>query len=125
MRSLKNKYSCGLDGVPDNVFKKSSDNALKPLIFILNNSLSTGIFPNSLKTAKVTPLFKTEDSENVNNYRPVSQLSVFSKIFEKIFYNTLRSYITKNSLLPANQHGFSKSKSTTTVHNESNGPINK
>lgn len=115
IRSLKNKYSCGLDGVPDYVFKKSSDYVIKPLIHIVNTSLSSGIFPTSLKTAKVTPLFKKGDTENVNNYRPVSQLSVFSKIFERVFHNRLLSYISKNSLLSPNQHGFSKSKSTETA----------
>lgn len=86
--------------------KKSSYQVLKPLTSIVNTSLSTEMFPNSLKTAKVTPLIKKGETKNVNNHCPVSQLGVFSKIFECVFYNRLISGITKNSLVSANQHGF-------------------
>jgi potassium voltage-gated channel Eag-related subfamily H protein 8 len=61
----------------------------KPLVYIYNVSLSSSIFPNRLKTAKVKPLYKKGDIHDVKNYRPIAILSVFSKILEKLMYNTL------------------------------------
>ena len=55
----------------------------QPLTFIINLSLKTGVFPESLKIAKVIPIFKQGSRLLCNNYRPISVLSVLSKIFEK------------------------------------------
>ena len=57
------------------------------LLFILNLSLLHGVFPNELKIANVLPLFKSDDPMKFNNYRPVSLLSILSKIFEKAMYS--------------------------------------
>ena len=55
----------------------------KPLTLIINQSLTTGIFPSSLKIAKIKPLHKRCDFDVLNNYRPISLLPTMSKIFEK------------------------------------------
>ena len=65
-----------------------------------------------MKTAKVIPLFKSGDNDTFSNYRPVSLLSQFSKILEKIFYNRLESFINKQNILAEEQFGFRKSRST-------------
>lgn len=114
MNTLK-KLSCGFDGIPDCIISQTRYQIAEPLMHIINHSFTTGTFPDLLKIAKVTPLHKKGATDDVNNYRPVAQLSGFSKIFEKLFYNRLIEFINKNSLLSNHQHGFRQSRSTTTA----------
>ena len=72
--SLKTKHSSGHDGLSVKLLKAFAPSIVRRLTIILNQSLTTGIFPDLLKTAKVIPLFKKEDAEIVDNYRPVSLL---------------------------------------------------
>ena len=65
-----------------------------------------GLFPNSLKIAKVVPIYKSGDKRNPSNYRSISILSRFSKIFEKLIFTRLDSFICKHSILASNQYGF-------------------
>jgi hypothetical protein len=78
----------------------------KPLADICNVSFASGIFPDRLKIAKVKPLYKKGNTGEFQNYRPISLSSVFSKIVEKLMYNRLMSFITKNNILNDAQHGF-------------------
>ena len=80
---------------------------------LINKSFITGIFPDSLKIAKVIPIFKEGDTSDVNNYRPISILPILSKVFEKACYNQIYSYLEKNNILSTQQFGFRKQKSTT------------
>ena len=57
------------------------------LIKVINASFELGMFPNSLKIAKVIPIYKSGEKQIVNNYRPISLLSPFSKIYEKLIFN--------------------------------------
>jgi len=68
---------------------------VKPLTYIFNLSLQIGIFPDSMKIAKVIPIFKNGDTHSFSNYRPISLLSQFSKILEKLFEIRLYSFIKK------------------------------
>ena len=104
---LKNS-SPGWDDISAKVIKNSFDLYIQPLTHILNMSLTQGVVPNELKLAKVIPLFKSGDKQLIKNYRPVSILPVFSKIFERISYNRLYSFITQNNLLYKYQFGFKK-----------------
>ena len=79
---------------------------------IFNLSISKGIFPDKLKIAKVTPIFKSGDSTVLTNYRPISVLPCFSKILERIMYNRLQKHLSENNLLFERQFGFQSSKST-------------
>ena len=85
---------------------------LIPLTHVLNQSIAQGIFPIELKTAKIIPLFKGGDTMLLNNYRPVSILPIFSKVLEKLMYNRLFSFLSKNKLLYKYQFGFRKGYST-------------
>ena len=83
-----------------------------PLCNIINDSFSSGIFPDKLKYAKVTPLFKGDSKLAPGNYRPVSVLPLFDKVIEKIMKKQLVEYLERNKILCNEQFGFRKNKST-------------
>ena len=87
---------------------KTFDIIKEPLKYIFNLSITKGKFPNSMKIAKVTPLFKSGDMSDPSNYRPISVLPCFSKILEPIMYNRLYTYLTDNNMLYKKQFGFQK-----------------
>ena len=78
-------------------------------------SLETGAFPDLLKTSCVVPVHKKGDKSQLSNYRPISLLSSFSKLFEYCFLNILLPFLEKNNILCGNQHGFRAGKSTETA----------
>jgi len=84
-----------------------------PLIYILNVCLKKGEFPEKFKLAIIKPLYKTDDTKNVTNYRPISMQCNFSKIFEKIIKLRLITFLEANELLSKNQFGFRPGRSTT------------
>ena len=104
--------SAGWDLINPKVVKHVSTGILTPLTYIINLSLQTGIFPDDLKLAKVIPLFKKGDPELFTNYRPISILSFFSKVFEKFAYNQPIKYLENNFILYNFQFGFRKAYST-------------
>ena len=83
-----------------------------PLMNIFSQSLSTGIFPEKMKIAKVSPIFKNGKKTIASNYRPVSVLPYFSKILERIMYNRLYSDLTENNILFDKKFGFRAGNST-------------
>ena len=110
--ALQNKQSFGFDGIPVNIMKSSICFIAEPIAVIINSSLDTGIFPDILKVARVCPIYKNGDKSDFQNYRPISVLPSFSKIFEKVVQTRLLSYIFSNSILCSNQFGFQKNHST-------------
>ena len=89
---LKN-YSPGWDNFQSNFIKDTFDLLLSPLTHLLNLSITQGVFPDELKIAKVIPIFKSGDSAQIGNYRHVSVLPFFSKVFERVMYVRLFSFI--------------------------------
>jgi hypothetical protein len=83
-----------------------------PLAHIFNLSLNSGKFPSSLKQCRVIPIFKNGDSEECDNYRPISLLSSISKVLEKIVAEKLIHHLTANDLLYQHQYGFLPNRST-------------
>ena len=112
INNLKSKTSTGHDGLSSILLKFIAPQILEVLTMILNQSLSTGIFPDSLKIAKITPIFKKENPHLTDNYRPISLLPSISKVFEKNVYNQIYEYFTENKLLYESQYGFRKFHST-------------
>jgi len=112
INSLKNTSSKGYDDIPGHLIKFCVNELSGILAHINNASLSTGVFPDALKLAKIVPIFKNGDKKIVSNYRPISVLSSFSKIFEKIMYVRLENYLQTNSILHQSQYGFRKKMST-------------
>ena len=82
------------------------------LTIIFNQSIREGCFPQAMKTAKIIPLHKGNSVLSVSNYRPISLLPIFSKIFERLAYNRLVHFIDENKILSQNQFGFQRGKST-------------
>jgi len=110
--SLKSKNSHGYDEISVNILKFSSPYISSPLCHICNKMFSTGIFPERLKYAVIKPIFKNGDRNNVSNYRPISLLPAFSKVFEKVLYVTMYQHLINNDILVDNQFGFRPKSST-------------
>jgi hypothetical protein len=72
----------------------------------------SGTIPDDLKIALVTPIFKANENNEFKNYRPISVLTCFSKLLEKLMYKRLISHIEKNKILTQNQYGFRENRST-------------
>lgn len=109
VRESKNKKSTDYDMT---TVKKIIEGISKPLKYICNLSLQTGLFPNKMKTAKVIQSYKTGSKHLFTNYRLVSLLPQFSKILEKLFNNRLDALIEKYKLISDSQSGFRPNKST-------------
>ena len=84
-----------------------------PLKLIYEQVLAIGIFPNIWKSANLTPIHKKGDKQLVKNYRPISLLPIYGKMFEKIIFNQLYLFFTTNNLITKNQSGFRSGDSTT------------
>ncbi len=112
IHELKKTNSCGIDNVPTSIIKISKDIISEPLCKIFNSSFSTGIFLDKLKIAKIIPIHKAESTTNVSNYRPISLLSCFSKVLERLMYKRLISFINRHSILYNFQFGFRTDHST-------------
>lgn len=82
--TLPNKKSTGSDDVPNCILKENANIISSHLVPLINESLESGVFPNTLKTTKIKPLFKKGDPKHTENYRPIALLYAFSKLFEKI-----------------------------------------
>ena len=101
------------DEIPMFLVKKVVDLLIVPLLYICNLSLNNGVFPNKLKIAKVTPIFKKGQKDNIGNYRPISVLPTFSKLLEKIVHCRLSSYLNSFNIIGNSQYGFREGRSTT------------
>ena len=73
---------------------------------ICNKLITSGIFPEHMKYAIVNPLFKKGEKTELTNYRPISILSSFSKIIEKVIYKQLLNHLNKHNILVQEQFGF-------------------
>ena len=79
---------------------------------LTNLSINSGVVASEWKQAKVVPLFKSGNKDDLDNYRPISILPILSKILEKAVFHQLYSYLSKNSLLSPYQSGFRADHST-------------
>ena len=82
------------------------------LLTIFNKCLNKGYYPDAMKIARVVPIHKGGDTNDVNNYRPISLLSIFDKMIEKIMHKRLSEFLDKYDILFINQFGFRKNSST-------------
>ena len=115
MLSLKRKTSAGKDGISQEQLILGTDVLVIPLTRIINESIFTGEDSKKWKEAIVTPILKKGEATKKENYRPVSCLSVASKVMEKIVCNQVTRFFKVHKLLPDNQHGFRAKRSTMTA----------
>ena len=95
------------------VVLKHCKSVLSPILAkIFNNCISNGIFQDPLKVGKITPVYKKGANDDIGNYRPVSVLPIFGKIFEKILYSRIYSFMCSKNIIGESQFGFRKYHST-------------
>lgn len=112
LTKLPNKSTLGVDLIPAFAVKKLSQVLIEPLLIIFNQALSSGIFPEVWKATKICPVYKKSDKDKVENYRPISIINNFSKIFEICICEILYSRIASD--ISIYQHGFVSKRSTIT-----------
>lgn len=104
--SLKTGRTKDFYGLNSYFLKINIDSFVIPLTKLINDCFKTGVIPNCMKIATVLPLHKSGGTEVMSNYRPISILPVFSKVFEKVLNNQIRKYFEVNSLFNKQQFGF-------------------
>jgi len=112
INKLPNKKSCGTDNISNKLLKKIKHFISGPLTLIVNQCLTTGIFPDNFKVSKIIPIYKKDDRKLLTNYRPISLLPTMSKIIERIMHGQLYNYFNDNNLIAEQQYGFRKNHST-------------
>lgn len=111
IKSLNNKAT-GPSSIPTKLLVLIPDLIILPLCKIINTSFTTGKFPDALKIVKVIPIHKSGSTLDVNNFRPISLLSIFDKIIEKLMHKRLYKFLESSNILFDNQFGFRKQNST-------------
>jgi hypothetical protein len=112
IKSFKPKNSCGYDEISPRILKASSPFISSPINYICNKMLREGVFPERLKYAQIIPLYKSGDKYDMTNYRPISLLTSFSKIFETIIHSRALDHLNKYNILSSEQYGFRKGLKT-------------
>ena len=102
----------GIDGISNKPLKLCIPAILPVITTLFNRCMRQGYFPERMKIAKITPVYKKRNRENFVNYRPISLLPCISKVFERVIYARLINYIDKFDLLSNNQYGFRQKRST-------------
>ena len=114
INKLKNKNSTNCYGMNSKIIKNIKNIILYPLTKLINLYITNKIFPSILKTAKIVPIFKNKGKlNNASEYRPISILPIFAKIFEMILKDQMYHYLEQNAMLIQCQFGFRSKKSTT------------
>ena len=109
---LKTGKATGPFSIPISVLKILKTVIAKPLEILFNTSFSSGIVPTKFKQASVVPVYKTKSPTSLCNYRPISLLSIFNKLLEKLMYKRLLDFLEKKKVLFKKQFGFWENHST-------------
>lgn len=111
--NLDSNKACGLDGISVSAVKELGLKLLTPMSIIINEMFKIGTYPDSLKKASVTPVYKNSgDKFDKENYRPISVLSIFNKICEIILLERLDSFFTRHNVKDSHQFAFRKKSGT-------------
>ena len=102
IQGLNSNKAHGHDGISIRMLKICGPSVIKPLSLLFNNCLRDGVFPNDWKKANVIPVHKKGNKQLVSNYRPVSLLPIYSKVFEKLIFDCIYDFLDQNCLLNAN-----------------------
>ena len=109
--------SCELDPIPSKLLLECLDSIIPSLADLFNSSLASGIFPQCFKSALVTPILKKRylDHNDLNNYRPVSNLCFIARILEKLVLSQVSSYLNSHNLCNTCQSAYRPGHSTETA----------
>ena len=113
LRGLKSSNTKDIFGVSSNFIKRNISVFVTPVTKLINCAFTTGEFPSLLKEAYVIPIHKGGASEDINNYRPISILPTFSKVFERAMHRQIAEYLESGEWFYKCQFGFRRGKSTT------------
>ena len=114
LKNLSANKATGLDKIPCRLVKMAAPFVNDSLSSMFNASIISSIFPSDWKLAKIIPIHKGNEKDELNNYRPISILSSISKVLERLIYNQVYDYLSSNNLLSECQSGFRRFHSTTT-----------
>ncbi|CAH1102642.1 unnamed protein product [Psylliodes chrysocephalus] len=109
---LKNNSAPGIDGITSRMLKNDHRYIIEPLMHIINLIFTTGKIPEELKISIINPVFKNGSKKDVSNYRPISLITNFAKMFEKCLKKRLYEYLIDKKILNVKQFGFQKGIST-------------
>ena len=118
--AVNNMKNCspGIDGIPMQLIKLNIQSLSPILTYLFDSSLRSGVFPESLKKGRVSCIYKKGNRHCLDNYRPISVITSFSKILEKLASDRLTKYVEENNILSPWQFGFRKNRSTElAIHN--------
>lgn len=110
--SLDPNTSCGIDGISTKAIKCVKSLIVDDLTKCINHCFEIGTFPDNLKIAKVSPIYKSGTKSDPSNYRPISVLPTLSKIFEKILHSRLETFLNSINFFYKNQYGFRRKSNT-------------
>ena len=112
LKKLKRNKAAGVDNLPPGFLKDISVSVAKPLTHVINLCLLNGSLPDDFKIGKVTPVYKSGSKHCLDNYRPITVLSICSKILEKVIHSQLMGYLENLKLISKSQYGFRSKRST-------------
>ena len=115
LNKLSKSKATGLDKISARLIRECADLICMSICKIFNCSLTTGVFSDDWKSAKVTPLLKQGSSSDMNNYRPISVISAVAKVFERIIYDQIYAYLSEHDILSKSQSEFRSIRSTVTA----------
>ena len=115
LNKLNKSRATGLDKISGRLLRECADLISSPICNIFNQSISQGVFPDDWKSARVAPLFKQGDRDDLNNYRPISVISIVAKVFERILFDQVYTYLEEHNSICKHQSGFRAAHSTVTA----------
>ena len=115
LQKIKTNKAPGPDQIHPRFARDIACYIAAPLTHIVNLGLEKGIIPKGLKIARVIPSYKSGDRRKATNYRPISILPIFAKVYEGLVYDRLENYLESKNILNTSQYGFQKNKNTTTA----------
>ena len=122
---LNPRKSAGFDAIPSKIIKNSVTVLSLPLTNLFNTSVVESLFPSDLQYAYVTPPYKKDGSTNKENYRPISILPSISKMFERLMFQQILSYIS-SSISPCGfRKGYSAQHALLRLKNKLNMSLDK
>ena len=112
IENLPNSKAIDVYGISNNFLKMHKSSLVPNLTFLISNSLNSGVFPDCLKIGLVNPIHKKGSKTDMDNYRPITILPIFAKVYEYVVKRRLEDHFQANNIMSKNQFGYTKSSNT-------------